>query len=198
MNHRLLLLTLASLLLPVSGSASEITDAGVCAACHGADGNSMNPLWPKLAGQHADYITSQMIAFRDGERSDPLMTPQAQGLSDEDIRAYAMFFAQQPLNVGAVPDDEELVARGERLYRGGDAVRSLPACIACHGPNGRGNPASNFAAIGGQHGDYVAKALREYAAGTRTTDPESMMRDVAALLTDREIQAVAAYVQGLH
>jgi cytochrome c553 len=198
MNHRLLLITLASLLVPNLGSASEVTDAGVCAACHGADGNSVNPLWPKLAGQHASYIASQMEAFRDGTRQDPLMSAQAQGLSDEDILAYAQFFAEQPLRVGAAPDDAELVAQGERLYRGGNATRGLPACIACHGPNGRGNPTAGFAGIGGQHGGYVAKALREYAAGTRTTDPESMMRNVASLMTDREIQAVAAYVQGLH
>ena len=198
MNHRLLLLTLASLLLPISGSASEVTEAGVCAACHGADGNSVNPLWPSLAGQHVDYLASQMEAFRSGQRQDPLMSPQVQGLSEEDVRAYAEFFARQPLRIGAAPDDEALVAQGERLYRGGNATTGVPACIACHGPSGRGNPAAGFAAIGGQQGQYVAKALREYAAGVRTTDPESMMRNVAGLLTDREIQAVAAYVQGLH
>ena len=198
MNHRLLLVILASLLLPISGSASEITEAGVCAACHGADGNGANPMWPKLAGQHAAYLASQLEAFRSGQRVDPLMTPQSTGLSDEDIQGYANFFAMQALQVGAVPDDEDLVAQGERLYRGGSAATGLPACIACHGPNGRGNPAAGFAAIGGQHSAYVGKALREYAAGTRTTDPESMMRNVAAILTEREIQAVSAYVQGLH
>jgi len=198
MMKRLLPLVLAGLLMPITSAASEITDAGVCAACHGGDGNSVNPVWPKLAGQHTDYLVSQLHAFRNGQRQDPLMSAQAADLSDEDIQAYAEFFSARPLAVGAAPDDAELVAQGERLYRGGNATTGVTACIACHGPNGRGNPAAGFAAIGGQHGDYVAKALRDYAAGARTTDPESMMRNVAGLLTDREIQAVAAYVQGLH
>jgi cytochrome c553 len=198
MSHRLLSVVLACLLLPITASASEITEAGVCGSCHGVDGNSANPMWPKLAGQHAAYLVRQLEAFRGGQRQNRMMRHQARGLSDEDIQAYSNFFATLPLQVGAAPDDEDLVAQGERLYRGGNATTGLPACIACHGPNGRGNPAAVFPSIGSQHSGYVAKMLRDYAAGNRTTDPESMMRNVASILTEREILAVSAYVQGLH
>lgn len=199
----LLLATLALATLSPASLADGDADAGrdkstVCAACHGGDGNSMNPVWPSLAGQHAGYLVEQMEAFRTGMREDPLMSAQAAGLSAEDIQDLAAFYAAQPMRVPAATADDETIALGERLYRGGNPNTGIPACIACHGPNGRGNPAAGYAAIGGQQGDYVAKALRDYAAEARITDPERMMRDVAHLMTEREIQAVAAYVQGLN
>ncbi len=174
-----------------AGQAKSVT----CAACHGADGNSLNPEWPSLAGQHASYIVSSLQAYQSGGRSNVLMSGQAAPLSAEDIADLAAYFsAQLPAPRTA---DPALVAAGERLYRGGNRDSSVSACIACHGPAGRGNPGAAYPAIAGQHATYTAVQLRAYRAGERASDPNQIMRNVAARLTDEEIAAVAAYVQGL-
>jgi len=169
--------------------------SGTCVACHGVDGNSVNPEWPSIAGQHAEYIVKQLKAFKDGARTNVLMSPMAVALTDQDMRDLAAYFAsQRPKGLEA---DAARVALGQRLYRGGDKENELAACIACHGPSGSGNPAALYPSIKGQHATYTAAQLRAYKRGERNTDQNQMMRIVAAALTDEQIDAVASYVQGL-
>lgn len=166
--------------------------SAVCAACHGLDGNSLNPEWPSLAGQHTSFLVAQLQAFRDGARQNLLMSPMAMGLSDEDIRDLAAFYhAQAPAALEADPD---LVERGARLYKGGDLERGVTACIACHGPTGRGNPLALYPVVAGQHATYSELSLRNYASGERAN---AMMHDIARRMTDEDKRAVSAYLQGL-
>lgn len=166
-----------------------------CAACHGQDGNSVNPEWPSIAGQHASYIIDSLRAYQDGRRDNVLMTSQAQMLSEQDILDLAAFYAaQQPTPRSA---DPALVSRGERLYRGGNMETGVAACIACHGPNGRGNAPAAYPVVSGQHAVYSAEQLRLYRSEQRTSDPQQMMRNIAARMTDDEILAVSSYMQGL-
>ncbi len=176
-----------------AGKAKAIT----CTACHGPAGNSVNPLWPNIAGQGAPYLLTQLQAFKAGTRSDPLMTSQAMLLSDRDMADLAAYFESLPSAAQAVADPA-LVDKAEALYRGGAVSDQISACIACHGPTGRGNPAANYPAIAGQHSAYAAKQLRDYSSGTRKSDGRTrMMRDIAAKLSEDEIVALASYVQGL-
>jgi cytochrome c553 len=183
-----------------AGKAKSIT----CTACHGAAGNSVNPMWPNIAGQSATYIAAQLTAFKEGAsdpenatRSDPLMTPQSMMLSDEDIRDLAVYFESLPAPAMAVANPAK-VDKGEALYRGGDATSGAAACLACHGPTGRGNPAANYPALQGQHSVYTAKQLKDYAAEARTSDGKTrIMRDISARLSEDDIDALASYVQGL-
>ena len=176
-----------------AGEAKSIT----CTACHGAQGNSVNPLWPNIAGQSANYIVTQLVAFKDGSRSDPLMTPQTMLLSDEDFRDLAVYFESLPGAAMAVANPATL-DKGESLYRGGDAADGTAACLACHGPSGRGNPAANYPALQGQHATYTAKQLHDYASGMRRSDGKTaIMRDIAARLSNDDISALSSYVQGL-
>ena len=166
-----------------------------CIACHGPGGNSVNPEWPSLAGQGQEYIRKQLQAFKGGARKNPLMTPMAVGLSEEDMADLGAYFAaQKPTGLEADPGK---LAVGQRVYRAGDAKNGVPACAACHGPAGDGNPPAAYPALRGQYGTYVAAQLRAYRAGTRQTDPSQMMRTVASTMTDEQIDAVASYVQGL-
>lgn len=177
-----------------AGKAKSMT----CAGCHGVDGNSMNPEWPSLAGQHASYTARQLAAFKDGSRSNPLMSAQAMMLSDQDMQDLAAYFAAQTLTPKAVAN-ADTVDRGRTLYQGGDAAKGVTACIACHGPTGIGNEPAGFPAIAGQHATYAALQLRAYAKGERKTDaPAKMMRDIASRLSEDDIKAVSSYVQGLH
>ncbi|MDH3350191.1 MAG: cytochrome c4 [Gammaproteobacteria bacterium] len=176
-----------------AGKAKSIT----CTACHGAEGNSVNPLWPNIAGQSATYTFTQLAAFKDGSRSDPLMSAQAMLLSAEDMRNLAVYFESLPAAAQAVADPGKL-DKGEALYRGGDSDRGVAACLACHGPSGRGNPAASYPALQGQHATYTAKQLHDYASGKRKSDGKTrVMRDIAARLSDADIDAVSSYVQGL-
>ena len=170
--------------------------AATCTACHGPDGNSVTPNWPSLAGQHPEYIARQIKAFKNGERKDVTMMPFAQLLSDQDVLDVAAYFAaQKPAPKGA---DPALVSLGQQIYRGGVPTRGIPACIACHGPRGHGNPFASYPRIGWQHSAYVTKALQDYKGGERASDgANQMMRNVASLLKDDEIRALASYVQGL-
>lgn len=174
-----------------AGQAKSAT----CVACHGVDGNSVNPEWPKLAGQHPGYIVKQLQAFKSGVRKNPLMSPMAAPLSDQDMEDLAAYFSSQTTKGGEAEPSK--VSAGQRLYRGGNAATHTPACLACHGPDGRGNPPALYASIRGQHATYVAAQLRAYKTGARATDQNQMMRNIAASLSDEEIDAVASYVQGL-
>lgn len=197
----------ATLALPALAADAAQTATTVCAACHGPDGNSFNGDWPKLAGQHASYTAAQLAAFRCAATGQPkgcvarssgnsaLMVGQAANLSDADIAALAEHYAKQTVKPGVA--SAALAAKGEKLYRGGNPTSSVPACIGCHGPDGRGNAAAKFPAIGGQHAQYVETQLKAYRDGSRRGDLNQMMRNLAANLTDDEIKAVASYVQGL-
>jgi cytochrome c553 len=189
-----------SLCLVTAAHAEGTAQAGqaksaTCVACHGVDGNSVNPEWPKLAGQHPEYIVKQLQAFKSGARKNPLMSPMAAPLSDQDMEDLAAYFSSQTTKGGEAEPSK--VSAGQRLYRGGDANSHTPACLACHGPNGRGNPPALYPSIRGQQATYVAAQLRAYKSGARTTDQNQMMRNVAASLSDEEIDAVASYIQGL-
>lgn len=183
----------------VDGSAGAgKSKALTCGACHGADGNSVNPEWPSIAGQHALYTYEQLKAFKSGLRVNALMSGQAMMLSDQDMRDLAVYFESQTRAAKAVANPAT-VDKGRSLYLGGDRESGASACIACHGPNGTGNPAANYPAIAGQYAVYTAKALRDYASGARKTDgPTKVMRDIASRLSEEDIKAVASYIQGLH
>jgi cytochrome c553 len=171
------------------------TKAATCVACHGVGGNSVNPVWPTLAGQHRQYIVKQLKAFKAGGRQDPLMTPMATTLSEQDMEDLAAYFSTQaPAGLEA---DAAKVPAGQRLFRGGDARLGIAACASCHGPGGDGNPMALYPAIRAQHSSYVEKQLKEYRSGTRQTDQNQMMRNVASGMSDEQIAAVAAYIQGL-
>jgi cytochrome c553 len=171
--------------------------AATCSACHGADGNSVTAEWPSLAGQHPAYIVRQLEAYRDGERENVTMLPFAMTLSEQDMRDIGAYYgAQTMLPKGA---DPELVSLGEQIYRGGVPDRGIPGCIACHGPGGHGNPLAAYPRISGQHAAYLKLTLEEYAAGGRRSDADfnQMMRNVAELLLEDEMRALASYIQGL-
>ena len=181
------------------GSASAGKDKAVsCGACHGADGNSVNPAWPSLAGQSSVYIVNQLKAFRKGSRSNVLMNAQVLSLTDEDMTDLAAYFSEQPAAPRAVAD-ASLVDKGQALYRGGIKKEGVPACMACHGPNGAGNPAASYPSLSGQYATYTTAQLKAYANGERESDGATrVMRDIAKSLDDDDIAAVASYIQGLH
>lgn len=176
-----------------AGKTRSIT----CSACHGAEGVSSTPLWPNLAGQNAKYIVEQLRNFKEGRRQNALMSSQAMGLSDEDMRNLAVYYESLPMAVQAVANPDT-VDRAEALYRGGNADAGVPACIACHGPRGRGNPAAAYPALNGQHSAYAAKTLRDYASGEReSAGPNQMMPEISERLKPADIDALASYMQGL-
>jgi cytochrome c553 len=177
-------------------AAAGQTKAAVCAACHGADGNSMVPTFPKLAGQHASYLTKQLSDFKSGARKDPTMTGMAAPLSEQDIADLAAYFSSQTVAIGSA--NAEKAAAGKKLYTGGDASRGVSACMACHGPDGAGNPGAKFPALKGQQTMYVVKQLQDFRSGTRSNDPAQMMSSIAGKMTDAEIEAVSEYIVGLH
>lgn len=177
-------------------AAAGKTKSAVCAGCHGATGNSVNPEWPSLAGQGAGYLTKQLKDFKDGKRDNATMAPMAAPLSEQDMEDLSAYFASQTFKQGAA--DESLVELGQSIYRGGVPSSGVAACIGCHGPDGAGNPAARFPALQGQHAKYVENQLKAFSEGQRANDSAKMMRSVAARMTDKEIRAVASYVQGLH
>lgn len=175
-----------------AGQAKSAT----CMACHGMDGNSANPEWPSLAGQHSSYILKQLKHFKAGERQNLLMSPMAMILADQDMEDLAAFYAAQTPRPAGETEPSKL-QRGQAIYRAGIASKGVPSCAGCHGPNGRGIPGAAFPMIGGQHAVYAAVQLRGYKSGDRATDPNSMMRTIASRLTDEDIDAVASYLQGM-
>ena len=176
-----------------AGKARALT----CTACHGPEGNSISPMWPNIAGQNAKYLVAQLKAFKEGTRSDPLMTSQAALLSEQDMNNLAVYFESLPAAAQAVADPSKL-ERARALYRGGNPEVGTAACIACHGPTGRGNPGAAYPSLKGQHAAYTAKQLQDYAAGSRrSNDPAHIMRKIAERLSFDDIQAVASYMQGL-
>ena len=181
----------------VNGNAEAgAAKAATCAACHGPGGNSVNPEWPKLAGQNSKYIYTQLVAFKSGTRKQPIMMGQATLLSDQEMRDVAAFFSAQKQQPGVASPDSVKVA--EKIFRAGDVKRDLPACESCHGPKGVGNPGSGYARIGGQHAAYTAGQLKNFRSGERNQGANGqMMTAVASKLTDAEIEALASYLNGL-
>lgn len=181
-----------------AGSASAgQAESATCAACHGADGNSLSPQFPKLAGQGAPYIVEQLQNFKSGKRQNPIMAPMAAPLTLQNMKDLAAWFSSQTVKPGEA--DPKLVKAGEAIYRGGDAASGVPACAACHSPDGAGNEPMKIPQIAGQYSDYVVAQLQAFAAGARSaSDPNGMMKTVASHLTPEQMQAVASYVQGLH
>ncbi|CAM3410780.1 c-type cytochrome [Paracidovorax anthurii] len=171
----------------------EASFTAVCAACHAADGNSTIVANPKLAQQHPEYLVKQLQEFKSGKRNDPVMKGIAATLSEDDMRNIAYWVAAKPAKPGFAKD-KDLVALGERIYRGGIADRNIAACAGCHSPNGAGIPAQ-YPRLSGQHADYTVKQLGEFREGKRGNSVQ--MAQVAAKLNDREIRAVADYIAGL-
>ncbi len=201
------LLTAALMMAPVMSSlaatpaapakpdlaAGEARFAAVCAACHGADGNSGTPANPKLAQQHPDYIAKQLQEYKSGKRANAVMSGMAATLSDADMKNIAAWLATQKAKPGFAKD-KELVSLGERIWRGGIADRNIAACAGCHSPNGAGIPAQ-YPRLSGQHADYTAAQLVAFRDGVRKNSVQ--MNQVAAKLNDREIKAVSDYIAGL-
>jgi cytochrome c553 len=195
--------TAACVLFTASSSAALVagdpeagkTKATPCQSCHGPDGNSLNPEWPKLAGQNAPYLKKQLEDFKSGARVNPIMSSIAAALSEEDIANLAVYYASQTISEGATP--EEYVELGQKLYRQGNKESGVPACMACHGPAGNGNPAAAWPRLSGQHAKYVENQLKAYHTNGRTNDPNGMMRGVAKKITNEEVTAISHYVSGL-
>ncbi len=171
------------------------TKSATCAACHGADGNSVNPEWPKLAGQHESYIIKQLSNFKAGDRKNASMSPMAAPLSEQDMADLAAYFSSQVRKAGE--GDQTKVTLGEQVYKGGNNATGVAACAACHGPTGAGNPAAKFPSLNGQHATYIKNQLLSFRKGERANDAGKMMRNVAIKMTDAEIEAVAEYIAGL-
>ncbi len=178
-----------------SAKAGE-TKSASCAACHGLRGNSVNPEWPKLAGQHPKYIFAQLQAFKQKQRVNAIMNAQAADLTEQDMRDLAAYYAEQVTSPGSA--GKTIPQLGQQIYRGGVAARGIPACAACHGPTGLGNAAAVYPRLSYQHAEYTANQLRAYRAGERAGALAEIMRDVAARMTNEEIKAVSQYVSGLH
>lgn len=198
--------------MPKGDATAGQAKAAACGACHGADGNSMAPTFPRLAGQGARYIYKQLQDFKAGRRQNPTMMGMAMPLADQDMADLAAYFSGQKPGVGMAKAD--LAKKGEKVYRGGNGAKGLAACAGCHNPAGKGNALAGFPRLGGQHAEYVKAQLTAFRAAGRNdtvTDPAMKrandaakpgelgpMQMVAAKLSDEEIEAVSSYVSGLH
>lgn len=199
---KLLLIAAAGVLVGSTGVVWAKGDAAAgqqksmtCAACHGADGNSASPDFPKLAGQNEAYLYKQLTEFKGGVRVNPTMQGMAAPLSDQDMQDLAAYFSSQKVARGEA--DPALVKQGEAVFRGGNLDTGVAACMACHGVNGAGNAGAKFPALAGQHAKYTEAQLVAFRAMGRANDPGQMMRNIAAKLSDAEMKAVASYIQGL-
>lgn len=180
-----------------SGDAKAGKEKSVtCMACHTADGNSVITIYPKLAGQHADYIVKQLKEFKSGARKNAIMAGMVAALSEQDMKDLAAYYESQQITDGTTP--ENVVSVAKSLYQGGDMERNIAACIACHGPRGNGSGLAKFPKIASQNADYIAIQLKAFRSGERANDPSGMMGDTAKKLTDAEIDALSKYLGGLH
>ncbi|MNM56438.1 Cytochrome c4 precursor [compost metagenome] len=183
---------------PIKGDAAAgQAKTAVCGACHNPDGNSLAPNFPKLAGQGEKYLEKQLHDIKSGKRTVLEMTGMLAAFSDQDLADIAAYFSSQKGSVGAA--DPKLVERGRALFNGGDVEKGLPACTGCHSPNGAGIALAGFPHLGGQHSSYVAKQLTDFREGNRTNDGDATtMRTIAAKLSNKDIEALSSYIQGLH
>lgn len=173
-----------------------LNKAMVCSACHGADGHSTNPLWPNLAGQYAPYLIQQLRHYQtNDQRPSPIMSPLAASLNQQDIEDLAAFYSQKTRS--SVSPTKKTGTKGEQLYRQGDIERHIPACITCHGPDGRGAEQAGFPMISHQQPAYLIQQLQAFKAGTRKTDPLKIMRTICEKMSSEEMQALADYLSHL-
>ena len=186
-------------LAPLTGQAADIeagkAKSAVCAACHGADGNSANSAWPSLAGQHASYIYKQLKDYKEGRRVNASMTGMVALLNDDDMKNLAAYYERQ--EVKSVGFDAELIEAGEIIYRGGIAETRVAACMGCHSPSGLGNGPAGWPSLVSQHPEYIVAQLQAFKQGARANDTGRMMRNVAARMSDMEMKTVAAYIAGM-
>tara|TARA_R110001583_G_scaffold7720_8_gene37906 strand:+ start:5209 stop:5811 length:603 start_codon:yes stop_codon:yes gene_type:complete len=175
-----------------AGKAKSVT----CVACHGGDGNSPSNLYPKLAGQHKSYLEKQLQQFKSGERSDPIMAGMVAALSEQDMKDLAAYYSSQTPTPETV--SPEVAVSGKNLYMGGDIKRAIPGCTACHGPRGNGLELAKFPKISNQHPAYIKSQLEKFRSKARTNDPSGMMGDIAAKLTDADIELLSNYISALH
>lgn len=174
-------------------AAGEATAGAICAGCHMPDGNSVVETFPKLAGQHAQYIAKQINDYKNGARQDDVMTGMAFTLAtDADVENVSAFFASKASTVAAADDSK--VALGKDIYRGGNTTTGLPACMGCHGPSGSGNPTAKYPTLAGQHAAYTIKQLKTFGDESRSNDSNKMMRNVANKMSAAEMEAVANYI----
>ena len=168
----------------------------LCVACHGNEGVSTTPIWPNLAGQHAEYVRKQLHDFKVNKRSNPQMSPMTTTLTDSDIEDLSAYYASLTAMAGeAAPEN---IVDGETIYRAGIPKTGLVACSACHGPGGAGNAAAKYPALSGQHAEYTVASLKAFKAEERANDDKNIMRIIAGKMTNQEIDAVANYIQGLY
>ena len=189
-----LLLIAANNIATAADATAGKNKAGLCIACHGADGNSPAPLWPNLAGQNPGYLSKQMTDFRVGRRTNDQMSPMAAALTDEDIADISAFFASQTLKTGTTK--QEYVELGSKIYTGG--AQGVMACTGCHGPTGAGLDAAGFPQVAGQKVTYVISQLNNFKNSSRGNDTTGMMASIAGAMNDQQIEAVANYLSGLH
>lgn len=182
--------------IAAGNSAAGKGKSAVCAGCHGVDGNSVAPNFPKLAGQDAQYLSKQLADFKSGVRKDPIMSGQVANLSKKDMDDLGAYYAAQKIVPGVANGDAQTLKKAERLYRGGEAKSGISACMSCHGPSGHGIP-PRFPAVSGQHATYTQKQLMDFKNGTRSNDSEIMTR-IAFRMSEAEIKAVSEYMAGLH
>lgn len=172
--------------------------AAACGGCHGLDGNSLVPTFPKLAGQGEKYIAKQLAEFKaNTTRKNDMMLGMAAALSEEDAADIGAFFATQKL-AGPAPADESKVAMGKQIYKGGNLAKGTPACQACHGPKGGGIAGSGYPQLGGQYAAYTLAQLKAFRDGTRTNDDKELMRSIIKDMADADLEAVANYIATLH
>jgi cytochrome c553 len=171
------------------------TKSAVCAACHGADGNSSNPAWPSLAGQHASYIYKQLMDFKQGRRINAQMTGMVAPLNEDDMKDLAAYY--ESLSPKPVGYNAELIEQGENIYRGGITDAGVAACIGCHSPSGTGNGPAGWPSLKSQHPEYIVAQLQAFKQGLRANDNGRMMRNLVTRMSDEEMQAVAAYIAGI-
>lgn len=205
MKRIIITLLLGLSALATANAAEGNAEAGksksaMCAACHGVDGNSLVPIYPKLAGQSAGYIAKQLADFKlamtsggESGRVDPVMGGMSMALTEQDMADLGAYYASQQATAGNGTDTTE----GRKLYLGGNTETEVTACIACHGINGKGMPSAGFPAIASQNADYLKSQLEKFRSGARNNDTNGMMRGVALNLTDEEIVALSQYMSSL-
>jgi cytochrome c553 len=198
-SHIGVIVLVLSGLISFAANAADVeagkAKSAVCAACHGADGNSTNPIWPSLAGQHASYIYKQLTDFKAGRRENATMTGMVAGLNDDDMKNLAAYFESQ--RAKPVAFDDKMIAKGENIYRGGITETQVAACMGCHSPSAGGNGPAGWPSLKSQHPEYIVAQLQSFKLGTRANDTGKMMRNVTVRMSELEMQSVAAYIAGI-
>jgi cytochrome c553 len=200
-SMNLITLAVAGLLMGVQANviagdaAAGEAKTAMCAACHMPDGNSVVDIFPKLAGQGEHYIVKQLSDFKAGKRTNDTMAPMAMAVADEDMADIGAYYAKQAVTPGAATDSN--LTLGKDVYRGGNSVAGVPACMGCHGPAGSGNAPAKYPSLGGQHATYIKAQLNAFRDGSRNNDLNGMMRSVVARMSAAEIEAVANYIATL-